>query len=360
MLTLVETPMMARLEAVIRDHGPMTMAEFMAMALYDPEYGYYMCRDPIGMRGDFITAPEISQIFGELIGLWALETWRQQALDGPIHLVEMGPGHGTLAHDMMRTLARFTPDTDLNLDLVEISPALTRLQHERLKRWGDRIHWHERLSEIPDGPAIIIANELLDALPVRQFVRTDAGWREIMLDCNQDGRPAFTEGPVTHAVPDWARDLPIGSIVEDCPALPELLHEIARRLQKSGGAALLIDYGYDSNDHPRDANWVSTVQAMSRHGYVGLLERPGQCDLTAHVDFGAILRLARVAGLRVDGPIPQGRFLQSLGGDVRCQQLMSQNPEQAHDILTRYRRLITPAEMGVLFKVMILTPGEKT
>ena len=355
-----ETILERRLRTRIHQDGPISIADYMATALYDPDHGYYMIGNPIGASGDFITAPEISQIFGELIGLWAAETWRTQEIAAPLRLIELGPGHGSLMADIFRTLTRFPGlSTGLSADLVEISPLLKTRQRQNLA--GYQVRWHDDLANVPPGPAIILANEFFDALPIRQFERLADGWHEIMVVVDADNRLQLQAiGNNPGDLPDYANNLPVRSIIETCPQMAPVIDQIAARLHASGGAALVIDYGHAASLTPDQANWRGTLQAMARHGMVPVLARPGHCDLTAHVDFGQMKRLANAAGLQADGPIGQGPFLQSLGGDTRCQQLMAANPADAHDILNRYRRLITPSQMGQLFKVMVLTPSEMT
>jgi NADH dehydrogenase [ubiquinone] 1 alpha subcomplex assembly factor 7 len=361
---LLETILEQQLKARIHSGGPMNVADFMNIALYDPDHGYYTCGDPIGAEGDFITAPEISQIFGELIGLWAAETWRSQGQAAPLKLIELGPGHGTLMADIFHTLGRFASQADrlgdtIQAAMVEISPLLKNRQRLKLGQWVKKITWHDDLASVPPGPAIILANEFFDALPIRQFELLPIGWREIMLVIGTNHQLEFQAiGEDLADLPDYAADLPVGSIVEICPQMPAILDQLAARLRQFGGAVLIIDYGHAASLTPHQANWASTLQAMSGHHYQPVLTRPGHCDVTAHVDFGQIIHRARAAGLRADGPIGQGEFLQSLGGDTRCQQLMAANPSQAHDILTRYRRLITPSQMGQLFKVLMLMPQD--
>jgi len=265
MLTLVESPLHNILRTEIARTGPMTVAAFMDIALYHPNHGYYITRNPIGQQGDFITAPEISQIFGELVGLWALETWRQNGLNAPLRLIELGPGHGTLAQDILRTLAKIPGTTldgaqDIRFDLVETSPGLRSIQQHKLHNFVHQTEWFTTLAAVPPGPAIIIGNEFLDALPIRQFVRRMIGihpaWHEIMVGIDENGRLGWCENPIAdNTVPDWARTqsletLPAGTVIETCPALPDFIQHIAYRLHQHGGAVLLIDYGHDASLNP--------------------------------------------------------------------------------------------------------------
>ncbi len=344
---------------IARD-GPITVAEFMALALGDERFGYYRRADPLGRAGDFITAPEISQVFGELIGLWAAVTWRQLGAPDPLALVELGPGRGTLMADALRAAAT-VPEfrAALRPHLVETSPLLRSAQRHRL---GDgTAEWHDDFAAVPRGPLLLIANEFFDALPVRQLVRTAAGWRERCVGLDPAGGFAFTVGraprdaSVEAPAPAFARagftpDVPIGGIVETCPSAHALTAAIARRIAADGGAALIVDYG------PARSGPGDTLQSVRRHRRHAPLAEPGMADLTAHVDFAALAGAARAAGAAVHGPLTQGVFLRRLGIEARGARLIdAATPDQAMLIRSGCRRLIDPLEMGSLFKVLALT-----
>ena len=342
----------------IRLAGPISVAEYMAEALGHPTLGYYTTRDPLGAAGDFITAPEISQTFGELIGLWCAETWERMRRPDPVLLVELGPGRGTLMADALRALRRVAPAfrSALRLHLVETSPALRRLQAERLADASPV--WHDRLADVPPGvPALVVANEFLDALPIRQFVRTGEGWRERQIGLDPAGaisRLAFAVAPVPTAslalIPaDLRNAAPPGSLFEACPAALSIAGTIGARVVRDGGAALLIDYGHTASA------CGETLQAMRSHRYHDPLDAPGSADLTAHVDFAAVSRAAAETGARVWGPVPQGEFLRALGIEARAAMLLRRvTPDQAAAIESGCRRLIDPAEMGTLFKALAI------
>jgi NADH dehydrogenase [ubiquinone] 1 alpha subcomplex assembly factor 7 len=330
--------------------GSMTIAAYMETVLAGSG-GYYRDRDPLGPEGDFITAPEVSQMFGELIGLWCVDTWQRLGSPAAFHLIEIGPGRGTLMQDALRA-ARVVPDflKAKSLHLVEINAALRTAQAERLAA-HDPI-WHESMAAVPDGPALVIANELFDALPIHQFVRTEQGWRERVVTLH-DGRLAFAlsaPGPAIALLRPAHAAARTGEIAEVSPAGIALVDAIARRLAAQGGAALLIDYG------PAESAPGDSFQALRRHAFHDPLAIPGEADLTAHVDFAALAEAARQAGAATRGPVTQGDFLRSLGIEMRCSMLAARADAKTAEILARQcRRLIAPDEMGRLFKVLAVT-----
>src|SRR5215470_2219640 len=267
----------------IRATGPLTVAEFMTEVLQHPRLGYYATRDPLGTAGDFVTAPEVSQVFGELIGLWCADAWARMGQPDPVHLAELGPGRGTLMADALRALA-VAPDfrRALRLHLVETSPALRALQARALATAAPT--WHERLDAIPAGPLLLVANEFLDTLPIRQFERRGSGWNERRVGLAPDGGTLVfaldpAPSPSAALLPSRLSPAAEGSVAEACPAALSLAADLARRLSADGGAALFIDYG-----HPESA-WGDTLQAVRQHRYHPVLEAPGSADITAHVDF---------------------------------------------------------------------------
>lgn len=336
--------------------GPISLAEFMNAALADPEFGYYMTRDPFGPRGDFITAPEISQVFGELIGLWCAAFWLQINRPPHIHLVELGPGRGTLMADALRA-ANSVPGFSqaLEVHLVEISPKLMEIQRKTLASSGHKISWHTRFEDIPEGLTIVIANELFDALPIRQFIRTKPGWCErlVGLDANNQFKfvisPTITPNHQTGISPQLI-DAPVDSLTEICEPALAIIRTIGNRLQAHGGAALIIDYGY------LEPTTGETLQAVSDHKFADVLQHPGKQDLTAHVNFASLAHSARDAGLAVFAPLTQAQFLQAMGLDTRVATLTNATtPAQACDIKAAATRLVAPEQMGTLFKVMAMT-----
>jgi NADH dehydrogenase [ubiquinone] 1 alpha subcomplex assembly factor 7 len=354
--TVSRTNLADRLTRHIRAHGPLTIAAFMAMALHDPEAGYYARRQPLGPAGDFITAPEISQIFGELIGLWCADLWQRMGQPDPIIIAELGPGRGVLMEDFLRA-ATGVPGfrRAMRVYLVEASPVLRAEQQRRLSDAAPL--WIADIDALPDSPLLLVANEFLDALPIRQLVRGQAHWAERLVALDADGRLCFSEGPenpaLTLLVSPERRTAPPGSIVELCPTAAILAAGLAERFQRTYGCALFIDYGYD------DCRLGSTFAAIGEHRTVDILDSPGMADLSAHVDFAAFAAEARARGTEIYGPMAQGNFLRALGAELRLAKLLRHAaPGQRAGLETGLRRLIDPAEMGTLFKVLAMTsPG---
>jgi NADH dehydrogenase [ubiquinone] 1 alpha subcomplex assembly factor 7 len=335
----------------IAARGPITIAEYMALCLHDRELGYYRSGDPLGEAGDFTTAPEVSQVFGELIGLWALDSWTAQGLAPPLRLVELGPGRGTLMADALRAIGQVSSGARPRVDLVEINPALIAKQRATLATHD--AHWHDTLDTVTAGAAVVIANEVIDALPIRQFQRTALGWAERCVTVDRArGTLAFTaraSAEPDHPASGAARD---GDILEVPEAARVLVEALASRVARAGGAALLIDYG------PMASGIGDTLQAVRRHRPIGVLEAPGDSDLTAHVDFAQLAAVARAAGARGFGPVPQGAFLHRLGFAARVASLSRRaSPAQARDLEAANARLLGAGEMGTLFKALAILPA---
>ena len=349
-----------RIAERIRLHGPLGVAEYMALALLDPREGYYPTRDPLGADGDFITAPEISQMFGEVLGLWVLQSWRDLGAPAPLHLVELGPGTGRMMGDVLRSL-RLEPALlgRMSVNMVEASPALQAVQGRMLASSPYPVFWHDGLDAVPDGPAIILGNEYLDCLPIRQFIRRGDSWRERVVTLEGGGEGsgsplAFAEstrGPGSLPLPPVeAGD---GDLLEVRPGTAQLVDTLARRFDDAPGRALFIDYG------PGDTETGDTLQALRRHTKVDPLDSPGQADLTARVDFGQLRREAEAAGLSVHGPATQAAFLSRLGLEVRAGALARANPSSQDVLARQLHRLTAPDEMGTLFKaISIGAPGQ--
>jgi NADH dehydrogenase [ubiquinone] 1 alpha subcomplex assembly factor 7 len=392
------SPLLAILRARIEREGPMPVDAYMRACLADPEHGYWQRGETIGTGGDFITAPEISQVFGELIGLWCAVVWQGMGSPAPLRLVELGPGRGTLMRDVLRA-ARAAPafPAATSVHLIEVSAPLRQVQRQTLASFqqegramqapgsdrpshpvsnpvvslsnhGDApaavlrqaqdeggargwrsppsaIEWHEAIEQVPEGPAIVIANEFLDALPIRQLLFVDGIWRERVVEVDRCGGLRFAAGPqvtvgleVREAVP------PPGAIVELRAGEDELLARLTKR--EAPLVALFIDYG------PERSAIGDTLQAVRRHAWVDPLGGPGGTDLTAHVQFSHLARKARAAGLAVDGPMTQAEFLGRLGVAERAARLMAANPKEAGAIEAGVQRLISPTGMGELFKVL--------
>ncbi len=352
-------PLLQILRSRIAAEGPISVAAYMADCLLHPEHGYYRSQEAIGLGGDFITAPEISQMFGELLGLWAADCWQRMGMPSRCYLAELGPGRGTLMRDALRA-ARVMPAFRAALVpvLVEASPRM--IEQQRATLAGEAAHWHADIASLPkDAPIILLANEFLDALPVRQFQRGDDGaWHERHVGLADDGLTLQfildpRALPVEQMLPAELGGAPVGSIVESSPAVRAVATETAARLLAQGGVALFIDYGYDR------PGLGETLQAVRRHAYADPLAEPGLADLTAHVDFSAFATAARNAGAAAHGPVGQGKFLKALGIEARAEKLRQSGGEtRAMEIDAALQRLTAPEAMGTLFKVLALTPPQ--
>lgn len=347
------TPLATELKALIAADGPISVGRYMALCLGHPRHGYYITRDPLGARGDFITAPEISQMFGELIGLWAVASWQQIGSPAAFRLVELGPGRGTLMADALRA-ARLVPafGAAATVDLVETSPVLRARQAQSLAGLAEPL-WHERLESVPDGPALVIANEFFDALPINQFVRGREGWHERRIGLDATGELVFGLDPAPlPAIAALAAYFPparAGDVLERLEG--GAVQALGARLAAQGGAALVIDYGHGAH------GYGDTLQAMKAHGFVSLLETPGEADLTAHVDFAALARAAKSAGARAFGTLTQGAFLERLGLGARATRLQQGQDAAGRDAIAAAAERLAgtgPGQMGSLFKVLAL------
>lgn len=332
----------------IAAEGPITIAEYMALCLGHPDHGYYMTTEPFGAAGDFVTAPEVSQLFGEMIGIWIVDLWMRIGKPERVQLIELGPGRGTLASDILRALSNW-PDMRVELSLVETSPRLRKKQAETLG--GISAAWYDRLDNVPAGFSFIVANEFFDALPTHQFIQTRDGWKERAV--GYDGRSDmffFTEKEtsidLSSIMPPAFLTAPEGSIFEINPAALEYARQIANRLDHDGGGALIIDYGHAKT------GLGDTLQALSRHRYADVLSHAGEADLTTHVDF-ALLAESVKETVHGFGPATQCDFLTRLGIQARAEMIRkTANEKQRCEIDAALHRLLDPAEMGTLFKVM--------
>ena len=329
-----------RLARAITQAGPISVAQFMAAA----NTYYYATRDPLGLARDFITAPEISQMFGEMIGLWIADLWNRAGRPS-FHYVELGPGRGTLAVDALRAMAKagLVP----TVHFVETSPVLRAVQAERFPN----AVWHDDVTTLPnDAPLLIVANEFFDALPVHQMIKRAEQWHERRVACQgMIFLPVAGKQLPDEIIPEALRDAPPGSIIETSPASVAIVGTVTKRIMSQGGALLIIDYGYDG---PAVGE---TLQAVKSHGAANPFESPGTHDLSAHVDFATLANMALLNGAQVYGPVTQGDFLGSLGIINRVVALAKAQPARGDEIALAHRRLTNPAEMGVLFGVMALT-----
>ncbi len=332
----------ARLQAQISAFGPISVAQYMGLCLHDPKDGYYAAHPKLGAEGDFLTAPLTSQMFGELLGLWTIAVWESLGRPKQLSLIEIGPGDGTLMSDLLRA-ARLAPQMvkGLEVTLVETSAPLTLIQQQRLA--DAPIRWVTRLDEVTgDGPVILIANEVLDCLPARQFIRTATGWAERMVGLTDEGDLTFGLSP--RPVEGLFPAAPQGAVLELSAAQEAMGAEIAALIARRGGAGLLIDYGRDTE------GFGDTLQALRSHQKHGPLDHPGLDDLTIHADFPAVLKAAQAQGVEV-AITSQSAFLQRLGIVTRAESLAKARPDQSAIIERQLERLIAPDQMGDLFKV---------
>ncbi|KIC41520.1 ATP synthase subunit beta [Ruegeria sp. ANG-R] len=339
-----------RLLLRIQNDGPMTIADYMTECLMHPEHGYYTTRDPLGVRGDFTTAPEISQMFGELIGLCLAQTWLQQGKPERIVLAELGPGRGTMMADILRATQSVPGFHDAaEIALLEASPVLRKVQSKTLRGYEPK--WIEAISDLDDLPLFLVANEFFDALPIRQFLRDGDAWRERLVGSDGDSLAFGLGSQKAHAaLNERLKDTRDGDLVELCTAAVPALNAIAGHITRCGGAALIVDYG----------DWRSlgdTLQALRAHETAAPLDQPGQADLTAHVDFEILAGAAHAAGCNHTKLTPQGVFLERLGITTRAQSLAAPlSGSQLETLIAAHRRLTHPEEMGNLFKVLGLYP----
>src|SRR5216683_4365903 len=338
----------------------MPVWRYMELCLMHPEHGYYVSRDPLGREGDFTTAPEVSQMFGELLGLWAASVWKAIGSPPMLRLVELGPGRGTMMADALRALRVLPPlYQSLSIHLVEVNPVLREKQRVTLS--GVRnIAWHDSIDEVPEGPAIILANEYFDVLPIHQVVKRETGWHERTVEIDGNGTLVFGAAaePIPRfevLLPPLVRAAPVGAVFEWRPDAE--IMKITTRVRDQDGAALIVDYGHLRSDAG------DTFQAIAGHSFTDPLQAPGQADVTAHVDFQALAQAAEDMGARVHGPVTQGDFLQRLGIETRAVTLMAKaSHEVSEDISSALKRLIGGGRggMGVMFKVLGISDPKLT
>lgn len=330
--------------------GPITLATYMAECLMHPVYGYYQKERVFGAEGDFTTAPEVSQMFGEMMGLWLADRWIKMGRPEAVNLVELGPGRGTLMADLLRATSPVEEFMDaISVHFVETS---TQLRAAQAKNVPDA-SWHDTFADVPEGPMLLVANEFFDALPIHQYEKRDGSWFERMVGADADAL-GFVLGPTGAQfalVADDMKNAPDGSILEVCPSALSVAGEMAERLNQFGGAALIIDYGYRKSSHG------DSFQALHKHEFVDPFDEPGAADLTAHVNFDMIKTAATQKGAKAYGPTMQGMFLMAIGLGARAQVLAGAGDEaHQHKILADLKRLTAPDEMGNLFKVLALQP----
>ncbi|MBX3580357.1 MAG: class I SAM-dependent methyltransferase [Rhizobiaceae bacterium] len=344
------TPLGERIAGLIQAAGPISIADYMSMCLFDTEAGYYMTREPFGVHGDFTTAPEISQMFGELVAVWLAQAWQVADRPASLAIVEIGPGRGTLMKDIVRTIRRIAPDlaSAAEFVLVETSPRLVDIQATTLKDSGPAFTWLKEIDGLQRKAALFVANEIFDAIPFRQFVRVSDRWLERVVALD-DERFRFAVGTASLARDALAADLwhaPEGSVLEIAPAREALMALVASRIRRDGGAAIFFDYGH------LQPGFGDTFQALRNHRYEDVFDNPGKADLTSHVDFSALDRVARSRGL-VTRAMTQGDFLLGMGLLERAGRLGQNADAQMREAISEaVERLAGPDEMGQLFKVL--------
>lgn len=354
------TNLETRLKALIRDIGPMSVAEYMTYCLLDPVDGFYPTRDPLGTEGDFITAPEISQMFGEVLGLFVLQSWIDLGKPAKVYLIELGPGRGVMMSDMLRA-ANLDKEFQkaVTVILVEASAALEAVQGQSLAAAGVPVEWAKTLEEAPAGPSIVIGNEFLDCLPIRQFIQRDSfaglnGWHERLIGLNEDDQLRFeiSAEPASDTaksfIPSAQEEAKLDDLIEACPSVHQIIDTLKIRFESHTGRALFIDYG------PEITEFGDTVQALKRHEKIGVFEAPGDSDLTARVDFQTVIEVAQQRGLCTNGPVTQREFLSKLGLEMRAVALARAKPDAKPVIARQLHRLTDQSEMGELFKAVCI------
>ncbi len=350
----MSSPLLERITRQISLNGPMPLAEYMHVCMADPTDGYYANREAIGRSGDFITAPEVSQMFGEMIGVWCVLAWEAMGKPKSVNLVELGPGRGTLMADLLRTTQKFTEfHSALAVHLIETSPRLRNEQQLLLCDSHSKISWHDNLNDVLDVPFLLIGNEFLDVIPIRQFVKNGKNWPERAVGLDENGKLCWMLTPAsidTKSLPAGSSDEPDGAVFEKSPAREAVVLDITSKVKSNGGVGLFIDYGHTQS------GFGDTFQAMWAHEFADPLTDPGHCDLTSHVDFEALTRVAEQAGANIKPVITQGEFLLKLGLLERAAELGRGKLEELQKRLTgEAERLALPDQMGDLFKVFCLS-----
>lgn len=352
------TPLANKIRNIIRHNGPLSVTDYFALCLADPEYGYYKTREPFGQAGDFITAPEVSQLFGEMLGIFLVHAWQRHGSPTEnVCLVEIGPGRGTMMLDMLRVISKLAPALfeAASVHLVETSERLRGVQRITLESYSSKISWFGDFEDVPPGFTLLAANELFDAIPMRQFVKTATGFRERLVTLDANDELAFAAGIATidpSLLPAPPGNEPEGTIFEIAPARQAVMQALSERLRRDGGTAAIIDYGY------MVAGYGDTLQAVLRHHYDDALAHPGEADLTSHVDFQDLAKVAGAVGLQINGCLRQGDFLYGLGLAERAAALASGKAfEEQKAIAAAADRLAGEGagKMGELFKVLAVS-----
>ncbi len=353
----MSTPLSDKIKSLIRINGPISVTDYFALCLADPEHGYYRTREPFGRHGDFITAPEISQLFGEMVGIFMVHAWQRHGQPTGVRLVEIGPGRGTMMADMMRVIKRTAPSLfdDLHVHLVETSERLRGVQRISLEAYSTKVSWHDSFDDVPEGFTLIAANELFDAIPIRQFVKTPTGFRERVVALDANDELAFGVGVATldpDLLPAPVNSIPDGIIFEISPARQAVMQTLCVRLKTFCGTAVIIDYGH------MVTGFGDTLQAVRQHNFDPPLAHPGESDLTSHVDFEDLAKVAMSMGVHLNGGLRQGEFLYGLGLSERSASLAKdKEPIDQRLIGAAVDRLAGEGagKMGELFKVIAIS-----
>jgi SAM-dependent MidA family methyltransferase len=353
----MSTPLADRIKSLIRANGPISVADYFAICLGDPQHGYYQTKQPFGTTGDFTTAPEVSQLFGEMIGVFLLHAWQQHNMPSDVQLIEIGPGRGTMMLDILRVISQLAPllYQNMSINLVETSPSLSKTQAETLKKHDGKIKWHQSIDDVPAGFSLIAANELFDAIPIRQYVRNARGFVERVVSLDANDQLIFIEGTGgidISLLPPLAERQPLGAIFEYSPARDSVMQALCDRLSSKGGTAVILDYGH------MVSGYGDTLQALRKHNFDPVLAHPGEADLTSHVDFEALVAIAKANDIHINGCIRQGDFLYGLGLAERAKSLaLKATADQTIAIAEAVNRLAGEGagKMGELFKVLAVS-----
>jgi SAM-dependent MidA family methyltransferase len=346
-----------KIKAIILANGPISVTDYFSLCLADPEYGYYKTREPFGQSGDFITAPEISQLFGEMMGIFLVQAWQRHGEPTPVNIAEIGPGRGTMMADMLRVIAKLSSALyeAANVHLVETSERLQKIQSQTLVAHKFKVSWHDSFDTLPEGFLLLAANELFDAIPIRQFVKTAQGFRERLVGLDAEGELTFAAGVAgidPALLPEAAQTAPLGTTFEVAPARDAVMAALSERIRLSGGTAVIIDYGHMAT------GLGDTLQAVRDHQFDPPLKHPGEADITSHVDFEQLARRAVAEGLQINGLTYQGDFLLALGLAERAAALgRDKDAETQENIRSDAERLAGAGEgkMGELFKVLVVS-----
>jgi NADH dehydrogenase [ubiquinone] 1 alpha subcomplex assembly factor 7 len=342
-----------QIDAQIRETGPMSLSTYMGLALSHPRHGYYAAGRPIGAEGDFITAPEISQMFGEIVGFFIVNLWQQMGEPKSFTLLELGPGRGTLMADALRAASKADGfENALHLQLFEQNALLKAEQEKRLGKYAP--YWATEIDAVSEDPIFVVANEFFDALPIKQFVKTDDGWHERLVGLRDNVRTfGLSPTPIADsAAPPEVHGAYAGEVLELGTAAVDAMQRVARKVALQGGAILALDYGYERTQTGE------TLQAVKSHAFTDVLESPGDADISAHVNFEVLGAAAKATGLAVPRLVHQGEFLLRLGIGERAKALARANPAEAPNIARAVERLTAPSQMGTLFKVLCAhSPG---